>query len=207
LGEGSYTRNEDLLWIIRIRLDPLRDAPDLRLVPSTTACRFGLLALLVALAACADQKEGLDPTTSRPGPTDGYRRAAYVSVSNENPRIGDTVIVAVRVGGADSALGIGSFKVRLTHDASLAYLDEVPTPDFLRAVNPTDSQITVAGATASPATQTLIFAARMIVRGEHALDKLDLQVDELTNAALKNELPTLRRVPGIHLERSLSTLR
>jgi hypothetical protein len=168
--------------------------------------RLALLALLASLCACADQKEGLDPS-SRPAPSDGYRRAAYVSVSNEAPRVGDTVIVAVRVGGTDSTLGIGSFKVRLTHDASLSYLDEVPTPDFLRAVNPADGVITVAGATASTRPQTLLFAARMIVRAEHALDKLDLHVDELTNASFKNELPTLRRVPGRHLDRSLSALR
>ena len=180
---------------------------DLRRVTPTPMRRLGLVALLAALGACADQKEGLDPTTSRPAPSDGYRRAAYISVSNEAPHIGDTVIVAVRVGGADSALGIGSFKVRLTHDASLTYLDEISTPGFMRAVNPADGQVTVAGATASPETQTLLFAARMIVRGEHALDKLDLQVDELTNAALKNELPALRTVRGNHLERSLSTLR
>lgn len=167
---------------------------------------LAILAVLVTLGACTDQKEGLDPS-SRPAPSDGYRRAAYISVSNENPRVGDTVIVAIRVGGADSTLGIGSFKVRLTHDASLSYLDEVPTPDFLRAVNPADAVITVAGATASTKPQTLLFAARMIVRGDHALDKLDLQVDELTNAAFKNELPTLRRVEGRHLDRSLSALR
>src|SRR3954466_15089839 len=77
------------------RLDPRPHASDLRRVNVTLMPmrRLGLFALLAALGPCADQKEGLDPTTSRPAPSDGYRRAAYISVSNESPRVGDTVIV------------------------------------------------------------------------------------------------------------------
>jgi hypothetical protein len=192
-------------------LDRGHAARDLRRVnthPQDRLFRASMCVLAAAaLAACNDRGETMDPASARPTPGDTYRRAAYISVSDEHPGVGDTIIVAARVGGADSSLGIGSFKARLTHDSSLAYIGEVASPDFMRVVNPGEGQITVAGATATVTSQTLLFAVRMVVREENALERLGLQVDELTSPGFGNELPALRRVRGNHLDRSLSLLR
>src|SRR5436305_19820 len=118
--------------------------------------RFTTLLLATMFAGCRDRNAVEAAASAAPAAIP--RGAVYLGVSSLIPDSGSTIVVTASVGAGDT-VSIGSFKVRIAYDAaSLEYLGDVDVPGMMRAVNPRESEITVAGASGSGSFDGRLFA-------------------------------------------------
>jgi hypothetical protein len=166
------------------------------------------LILVVAIAAGCDRRDrfaGPDSTSApetRPVP----ERAAYLSVSEMSPEAGAVIVVTGTLKVSDS-LSLGSFRVRLGFDSTkLLFMEEIPSPDMMRVVNPLAGDVIVVGASSSPSTDGKLFAFRMRVVDPAGISSLILRIDELNDTAFEDQRPTVTHAAAIVHNRSLAKL-
>ena len=152
------------------------------------------LALLLVLGgvACRDTKPlgAPDSTSVPPQQPDG--RSVYLSVSEPSPEAGATVVVSGNVG---DKVSLGSFLVRLEYDPTrLHFVDEFGIPGMLRAVNPLDGEVVVAGAASGPVGEGKLFTLRFRADDPGALNTLLLRVEELNDTDFTDQTQSITRV-------------
>ena len=171
----------------------------------------GVLTMLVvmaaALSACDRRAETAAPAppNTTPAPALSSGPASFLTVSDSNPAVGSTIIVAGNVAAASAARGVASFRARLVYNtAALEYVEEVPLPGMMRALNPQPGRIIVAGASPTALADSRLFAVRFRVRAPQPLGALTLALDELNDADYASQLKQVTPLAQVRLDRTLT---
>ena len=155
-------------------------------------------ALLVLATACTDRST---PVITAPPTVSSARMVAYLSVSRSAVLTGDELTVSGNVRLGTGTPRVGSYLARMAYDpAQLEFIGELPVDAGARAVNPQQGQITVAGASADGITSERLFAMRFKVIGAHPLTALQLEVQELNDAAYGARTASLQRKSSLYLD-------
>jgi hypothetical protein len=165
------------------------------------------LALVLSLAGCDRRDEFAAPdSSSAPHPPAVTQGSAYLSVSELSPARGATIVVIGTVKISDT-LSLGSFRVRLGFDSTkLQFIEEIPDADMMRVVNPKADEVIVVGASSQPSSAGRLFAFRMRVDDPAGINSLMLFVDELNDAAFRDQRLSVRRAALLVHDRSLARL-
>jgi hypothetical protein len=167
---------------------------------------YGVLTLM--LAGC-DNRVSTPATGPRLPLTAPAARAtsptSYVSVSDSTPAADSMIVVAGNAVVVDTAQGITSFRASLQYDAAaLEYVEEVPIPGMMRALNPQPGRVIIGGASSAATADPRLFALRFRVRGARRIGPLSLVVDELNDATYTSQLKSLVPLAALHVDRSLA---
>jgi hypothetical protein len=177
-----------------------------RIALSAVLPTIGVLGL--ALVAC-DNRGSTPSTGPRITPPSPEARAkvptSYVSVSDSNPAPDSTIVVAGNAAVVDTAHGITSFRASLQYDAAaLEYIEEVPLPGMMRALNAQPGRVIVGGASSSPTSDPRLFALRFRVRGALRIGMLNLVVDELNDATYASQVKSLVPMASLRVDPMLA---
>jgi hypothetical protein len=162
----------------------------------------------LTLAAC-DNRASTAATGPRLTPPAPEARAkaptSYVSVSDSNPAPDSTIVVAGNAAVVDTAHGITSFRASLVYDAAaLEYIEEVPIPGMMRALNPQPGRVIVGGASSSATSDPRLFALRFRVRGARRIGTFNLVVDELNDATYASQVKSLVPLASLRVDAALA---
>lgn len=161
------------------------------------------VAGLLAVAACDDDPLASGTPEAPAPPSTGVQ--AFVQVDNDQARPGDQVRVFVRVQfGTETDARLGSYTGRLHFDPeALGWHEDTAIDDGLRVTNPngaSSGEIRFAGASAGGFGNLTLYAGVFEVRKTGWLERLTLQMDELSAAeTLGNLQPSLQVAPRIFL--------
>ena len=147
-----------------------------------------MAALEVAVLVLACHDEQLTPVTAQQ--TDSV---VYLTVSTSHPAVGSTITVTANVAPRVGLNPVGSFKARLQYDPTgLTFLQESRLPTGLRALNPQQGHVIVAGAAAEGFTDGRLFAVTFRAQRPAALASLELEIVELNGTDFADQRPAVR---------------
>jgi hypothetical protein len=151
-----------------------------------------LLASVIFVAACDDQRAGLPVAPAEVAPN---AVAAYLAVSNETPSAGERVTVSVRARRGSAVGPIGSFTIRLSYDTTrLRYMESARAERGMVMANGTARGV-VKGAGASAegfSDDELLTSTFLVLTGNDALASLALDVQELNSVQFEDQRANMR---------------
>jgi hypothetical protein len=165
-----------------------------------------VLALLAATGCDRRDRFAAPDSTSAPEKPAVPARGAYLSVSDMSPEAGSDIIVTGTLAVSDK-LSLGSFRVRLGFDSTkLRFLEEIPSPDMMRVVNPRAGDVIVVGASSTPSVDGKLFTFRLRVEDPAGINSLVLRIDELNDTAFRDQRATVTQAAALVHDRSLERL-
>jgi hypothetical protein len=166
-----------------------------------------MLSAVAGFAACDRHPDSSVTAPSSQKVTPAAGAISFIAVSSANPVVGSTVVVTGNATGADAAHGIASFRARLQYDtAGLQYMGDVTSSGMMHALNPQPGEIIVAGASSSPMADSKMFALRFLVRRDQGVRTLVLLMDELNDAAYRDQMSALKPQTEQRVDASLAHL-
>lgn len=168
---------------------------------------LALTSIVVLVSGCERRDRFAGPDSSSAAQATAVpARSAYLTVSELAPARGAVVVVTGTLRVGDS-LSLGSFRVRLGYDSTkLRFLEEIPSADMMRVVNPQPGNLIVVGATSDPSAGGRLFAFRLEVIDPAGIASLVLRIDELNDTAFNDQRATVRNAAVILQDRSLARL-
>lgn len=168
---------------------------------------LALALVFIAAVGCDPRDRFAAPdSTSAPETPVIPERGAYLSVSDMSPEAGADIIVTGTLKVNDK-LTLGSFRVRLGFDSTkLHFLEEIPSPDMMRVVNPRPGDVIVVGASSTPSADGKLFAFRLRVDDPAGINSLVLRIDELNDTAFRDQRATVTQAAALVHDRSLASL-
>lgn len=148
--------------------------------------RKSMIIGTIVLAACSEQ----NPVPTAPKPL-ANTSLAYVTVSNDRPSVGDTVVLTVRASTGEGAEALGSFAARLMPGPGLQFVGESPVAEGARALRASGDTVFAAGASPSGYGDGRLFAIRARVIDPALLERVGLAFTEATSVQFGNQASAL----------------
>jgi hypothetical protein len=160
--------------------------------------RLSLIAALVAVAGCDDDRRGGVPTMPIEIGPDAL--SAYVVVSNPDAPLGTEVQVSVRALRGRNVGPIGSFTIRLGYDSlGVSYVKSATSAHGLVMANGASRGLLVAaGASAEGFKDDELLNATFTVSAAGGLKSLALTVNELNSLAFEDQTKLMSVMKGIY---------
>ena len=161
-----------------------------------------IVALAVLAAGCAIDRPL--PTAAIPAAARLVPRESYVIASDSTVPAGGALVVTGNVDAATGGERVASFVARLKYDPrQLEFISDEAVSGVMRAVNPGDGVVVVAGATASGIPDTRLFVLHFRARVAVTQPALTLAIDELNTVQYVSRISTLRTTGAIRFDRKL----
>lgn len=162
-----------------------------------------LVALASLVSACA---------TDRPLPTAAAAavskappvRASYIVASDSMVPAGSDLVVTGNVDAATGSERVASFLARLHFDTrQLEFVSDDALPGVMRAVNPGDGVVVIAGATATGIPDSRLFVLHFRARVAVTQPALSLTIDELNTVQFVNRISSLHTLGAVRFDHTL----
>ena len=162
-----------------------------------------LIAVAFLSAACATDRPL--PTAAAPAlAAKVLSRASYVIASDSAVPAGGELVVTANVDAAVGSERVASFLARLKFDArQLEFVSDDAVAGVMRAVNPGDGVVVVAGATAAGIPDTRLFVLHFRARVAVTQPTLALTIDELNTVQYVSRISTVRTLGVVRFDHSL----
>jgi len=162
-----------------------------------------LVALASLVSACA---------TDRPLPTAAAAaaskappvRASYIVASDSMLPAGGDLVVTGNVDAATGGERVASFLARLEFDArQLEFVSDESLPGVMRAVNPGDGVVVIAGATATGMPDARLFVMHFRTRVPVTQPAFSLAIVELNTVQYVNRISSLHTLGAVRFDHAL----
>lgn len=131
-------------------------------------------------------------------------RASFIVASDSMLQAGADLVVTGNVDAATGSERVASFVARLHFDTrQLEFVSDDALPGVMRAVNPGDGVVVIAGATATGIPDSRLFVLHFRAKVAVSQPAFSLAIDELNTVQYVNRISSLRTLGPVRFDHTL----